>query len=369
MRILYVITDLEVGGVPLHLLRLARHVRGLGCAAAVVSLKPAGPLARRLQAADIEVCSCELTSAGDWRVFERLAAIIRDVAPDLVHSFLFHANTAARVACLLGGFPASRLLCEIQTAEVERTWHLPLDRLTHRLCRLTIGNSPSVIEHLHTRAGIPKDRLYLVLGGIDTEVFRSAPSLARASLSVADDEALLLWVGRLDPVKGLDTLLEAVDVLRAEVPIRLLLAGEGRDRASVEQGVARRGLTDCVTLLGRRDDVPRLLRTADVFVFPSRTEGLPNALLEAMAASLPVVATDVPGCRDLVIDGQTGLLVPPDDAGALAGAVAGLVRDKPLAWALGANACHFVTERFSVGRCHARYVDLYAQVLGKTGPV
>ena len=362
-RILYVITDLEVGGVPLHLLRLAAQVRDSGWLVTVVSLKPAGPVARRLANAGIELLSCEAKGLADWRIFDRLAGFIRDFSPDLVHAFLFHANLACRLVCLLGGFQSSRLICEIQTVEIERSWHLHVDRFTHWLCRVTIGNSPSVIRHLHERAAIPPDRLRLVPGGVDVDAIRSAIPLDRVSLGVTDDEVLLLWVGRMDPIKGLDTLVGAVDRLRREMPIKLLLAGDGDQRRHVEADIARRSLEKHVTLLGQRDDVYRLMKTADLFVFPSRTEGLPHVFLEAMAASLPVVTTDVPGCRDLITDGETGRLVPPDDPAALASAILNTHAAKSQTRSMSAKASHLVSTEYTLQRCCMRYLELYRTVL------
>lgn len=365
-RILYVITDLEVGGVPLHLLRLARHVRDAGSSVIVTSLRGIGPVGERMMDAGIEVRACNACCSADWRVFERLAAIIRDESPDLVHSLLFHANNAARAAAILAGFPRSRLICEIQTVEIERRWHLTVDRFTHRFSAVTVGNSPSVIEHLHTRAGIPRSRLRVIPGGVDAESIRAATPLARNELGVRDDEALLLWVGRLDPIKGLDVLISAVGRLRTRVPVRLLLAGDGPLRRDVECQIASLSLGDVVRLLGRRDDVPRLLKSADVFVFPSRTEGMPNALLEAMLASLPVVTANVPGCRDVVAHERTGLLVPPDDPAALAAAVDRLLTDASLCRRLGDSACHFVNQHHTLPATASACQALYAQVLGRT---
>ena len=361
LRILYVITDLEIGGVPLHLARLAGAMRRAGHDVGVVSLAPVGPVVELLAAEQVPVWSCAAFGPADWRVFDRLAARIQDFGPDLVHALLFHANVACRLACILAGFPTDRLVCEIQTVEIERRWHLVVDRWTHRWCRLIIGNSPSVVTHLHEHAGVPLGRLRYVAGGVDAAAIHAAQPLDRQTLEVAADDVLLLWAGRLDPIKGLDTLLEAVDLLRRQHPVRCLLAGEGPERANVERLISRRDLGEVVTLLGRRSDVHRLMRTADVFVFPSRTEGMPNALLEAMAAGLPIVTTDVAGCRDLVTDGQEGLLVPPDDPPALAGSMTRVIVDRLLAKQLSDTAWHTVASHYTLKHCTEGYIAVYKE--------
>lgn len=362
-HILYVITDLDVGGVPLHLRRLATQMVTRGYACTVVSLSPPGPVAADLLSAGITTLSCEARGGKDVRVFRRLTDIINACRPDLIHAMLFHANVAARLSGSSAGIAPDRILCEIQTVEVERRWHLLVDRLTYDGCRLIVGNSPSVIEHLATRANVPRDHLRLIRGGIDTSRVSSAAALDRAALGVPAASALLLWVGRLDPVKGLDVLVRAfAGVDRARNP-QLLLVGDGPMRESLQREITQLGLTGRVHLLGVRLDVPALLRTVDGFVFPSRTEGLPNALLEAMSASLPIVTTDVPGCRDLVENGKTGLVVPYGDTLALRQAINVLLRDPDAATALGQRAHERVDQHWRLDTMIDAYQSLYREVL------
>jgi glycosyltransferase involved in cell wall biosynthesis len=384
--ILYVITDLELGGVPLHLSRLARKMRERNYRVVVVSLAPIGPVGTHLSADAIEIRSCNGCCGLDYRVISRLGEIIDELNPELIHSFLFHANQAARIAAILGGFPIDRILCEIQTVEVERRWHLWVDRLMHRFCRVTIGNSPSVIEHLHRAAGIPVDRLQLVRGGVDLERIMNAQPADVASLhsglrpinaATAKERCWppsdgpgseasrrsVLWVGRLDPVKGVDFLLRAVAMLAGKSDVRLLLVGDGPERNRLKALAQDLQLQDRVFFLGPRSDVPSLLKIAELFVFPSRTEGLPNALLEAMAAAKPIVATDVPGCRDLIQHEQTGLLVPYGDTPALAAAISRLLADAGLSCRLGQQAQRVAASYWNIADTWNAYFALYARTL------
>lgn len=372
--ILYVITDLEVGGVPLHLHRLARAMKARGYRPTVVSLAPAGPVADMLRGDTIDVQSCQGHGGWDFRVIGRLARILQKVRPDIIHALLFHANVAARRAARKADFPSECVVCEIQTVEVERRWHLWVDRLTHRGCRFTLGNSPSVIEHLAARAKIPRDRLRLVRGGIDPKPLQDAQPLDRSTLNLPPDVPLVLWVGRLDPVKGLDRLLQAFRLaLEAEgeqhiarSDAHLLLAGDGPLRAELEAQIEQLELQGRVHLLGARRDVPSLLKAADVFVFPSRTEGLPNALLEAMAAGCPIVTTDVPGCRDLIEHERTGLLVPYGDTDSLTAAISRLLRDRTTAQELADRAVKEVTKIWHVEGTHDAYAHVYAEILASS---
>ena len=357
--LLYVITDLELGGVPLHLHRLVRAMRAKGITAAVVSLTSLGPVGMLLEADGVTVYSCEGRGGWDFRVITRLAKIIQAAQPGLIHSLLFHANLATRWAAAKVRYSTSRVLCEIQTVEVERRWHLWVDRVTYDGCRVTIGNSTSVIEHLATHAKIPRDRLRLVRGGIDPAPIQAAKSIERTSLGLPHDAAMVLWVGRLDAVKGLSLLIESFRLIAQESNAHLCLAGAGPIREQLERQVRALQLAHCVHFLGSRTDVAALLQAADVFVFPSRTEGLPNALLEAMAAACPIVTTDVSGCRDLIVNGQLGQILPCGDTPALAAAMRLLLRDHTLATQFGAQASEVVGTEWNIRQTHEAYAALY----------
>jgi len=361
-----VITDLDIGGVPLHLHRLALAMRDRGYHVAVVCLAPPGPIAERLQSDDIEVFSCHGRSGWDWRVMRRLKQLLVKTSPRIVHALLFHANLAVRLSARRAGISARRVLCEIQTVEVERLWHLTLDRWTYRRCRLTIGNSPSVIEHLSTQARIPRDRLQLVRGGVDMVWIEGATPIDLASIGLPHDTPLVLWVGRLDPVKGLDYLIDAFATISGSLSAHLVLVGSGEMALSLRERIANAGLSSHIHLLGARDDVPRWLRRADLFVFPSRTEGLPNALLEAMACGLPVITTDVPGCRDLVTHKKTGWLVPFGDTVKLANAIDRLLSNRQLAAQLGLAARQEVEDNWNLMPMLDAYERLYRDILDST---
>jgi len=358
-RILYVITDLEVGGVPLHLCRLATDMHELGHVVRVVSLSPPGPVSEMLAQAGVEVGSCNARSPAGIGALLQLRREIVQFKPEIIHSFLFHANIACRLITPLAGVSRNKLICEIQTVEIERRWHLTVDRWTHRLCRMEIGNSQSVIAHLHHEAGLPESWLRLVRGGVDIERFDRAKPIQKSELGAEGSDRLLVWVGRLDPVKGLEDLLRALVMIRQRFSAHLVLVGDGPERSRLEQLITELDLADCVLLMGVRDDVPEILKACDLFVFPSHTEGMPNALLEAMAAGCAIVCTDVPGNRDLITDGETGLTVPARDSNALADAVVKLLGSRDLSDRLGAAASTLAKESFDSKLVMARYLKIY----------
>jgi len=185
-----------------------------------------------------------------------------------------------------------------------------------------------------------------------------------SDLGIPPGVPTILWVGRLDVVKGIDVLLHALHSVRQRIDVHLLLAGDGPYRATLEPLAAALGLSDRVHFLGVRDDVLALLHSTDVFAFPSRTEGLPNALLEAMACGCAIVTTDVPGCRDLIVHGHAGLLVPPDNANRLSEALLQLLRDGAVAQRLGANAQREVRAHWQFDQTLDAYEAVYRQTMG-----
>ncbi len=170
-------------------------------------------------------------------------------------------------------------------------------------------------EYLVTVIGVAPDCVTRICNGVDTEKFRPADPAARA------DPFVVGSVGRLERVKDYITLARAFALVARESPVspRLVLVGEGSERAAIAGYLEAQGLTHSCELAGARDDVPDLIRRFSVFVLPSRAEGISNTILEAMACGVPVIATNVGGNRELVVDGETGFLVPSGDAGAIAG--------------------------------------------------
>lgn len=360
IRVLIAITDLKVGGTPLDVYRLATSLDPAEFDVRVACLAPPGEVSARLEAAGIATFACNARGPRDVGALWRLARLVRAQRPDVLHAWLFHANTAACLTAPAAGLPPGRVITVILTTETERRWHLKIGGMTCRMCRCVVGNSPAVVEHLHRRAHVPRSRLRTIPGGVDVSRFASAEPIDRLAIGVPSDSAMILWVGRLDPVKGLDELVDAVAMLDDRT-VRLVLCGEGPYESTIRRRVADAGFDDRVCFLGRRDDIPALLAAADVFVFPSRTEGLPNALLEAMAARCPIVTTDAPGCRDLIADGRTGLIAPPRDPAGLADRIRRLIDDRDLAAALGRAAADHVTAHYDFRTTVAAYAALYRE--------
>ncbi|MGP0064860.1 MAG: glycosyltransferase [Isosphaeraceae bacterium] len=362
-----VITDLDVGGAERALTALATRLEPSRWRVGVFCLGGPGRLAEVIRGAGV-ACEClDVSRRRPLQAIARLARRLRRFRPELVQSFMFHANLASRLAAPWAGGPW--VVGGLRVAERQRRWHLTLDRLTARLAVGSVCVSSGVLRFSRDVGGLDPARLTVIPNGIDPAPYDAAEPVPRATIGVPADAHLALCVGRLDPQKGLPDLLDAAERVIAQCPTwHLAMAGDGPDRDWLLGQLAGRAvLGERVRWLGARDDVPGLLKAADVLVHASLWEGMPNAVLEAMAARRPVVGTAVEGTEDLIVPGQTGWLVPPRNPDALARALTEAVADPERCKRLGEAARLRVEHEFSIDVTLAAYERLWAGVIGYLG--
>ncbi len=310
---------------------------------------------------------CECLGASRWnpvQLLVRLARGLRRFRPELVQSFLFHANLAARLSAPWAG--CSWVVGGLRVAEHQKRWHLTLDRLTASLSTGSVCVSKGVMRFSRDVARLDPNRLTVIPNGIDPGPFDAAVPVLRTTLGIPEDTHLALYVGRLDLQKGLPDLLDAAErVIRDKRDWHLALAGDGPSRDWLVQQLAERTpLRENVHWLGQRDDVPGLLKSADVLVHASLWEGMPNVVLEAMAARRPVIGTAVEGTEDLVEAGRTGWLVPPRDVTALYRALVEAAESPERCHRYGEAGRRRVEQEFSLVATAAAYEELWAGILG-----
>jgi glycosyltransferase involved in cell wall biosynthesis len=342
-RVVFFINFLTRGGAEVQMLRLAERLRHAGEDVTLLTIEPPRALEDALAASGVRA---EVLQPRPPRVLRGMHALVRAVVtlrrlrPDVLVCAIYQATVLGRVAGRLAGVPVivSSLRNERQTSARRDL----LLRLTAPLDHWTTTNSALAAERLTTGGVARPGRLEVIpnaLGDGVAALARLEPaaratqrSAVRRELGVADGDFLWTAIGRLEPQKDHATLLDAFARLRARDDggrHHLAVVGTGRLEDDVAARVRAGGLTDHVALLGPRDDVPMLLTAADGLVLSSRWEGLPNVVMEAMAAGLPVVATRVGGIPELVEERSTGLLVPAADPGALAAAMAQVGRMAP----------------------------------------
>jgi glycosyltransferase involved in cell wall biosynthesis len=360
-RITLLVTGLASGGAEKQFVALSRHLTACGWDTEVISLLPAtrqSPITQQF-VGELEESGIPLWSLGFQKgpaVAPGLAALFRRLRrrrPQILCTFMFHANVCGKLVGRLAGVPV--IVSSIRNERFGARWKDHAEACTERLCDVTVVNSESVAASLHARGVLHRDRCRVIPNAIDFSPFVGRPSSVRAAtrrdLGLSDDVFTWLVVSRLDPHKDHASLLRAVARLRRHAPpLRLLVAGDGVLRDPLRGLCRELSLDDTVSWLGFRDDVPNLIAASDASVLASRWEGSPNVVLEALAGGLPVVATDVGGNRDLVVEGTSGFLLPPGDDAALAAAMERVMRLSPeIRTRMGAEGHRFVLRRHDAG--------------------
>ncbi len=244
-------------------------------------------------------------------------------------------------------------------------WQRWVDRRTVSWAHRVVFDAREVMAEIASRVGVHEAQSVYIPNGVALRSAMGRPQEVRRALGAGPGAVVLGTVSRLHPQKGHETLLRAFRGLRGECPDALLwIVGDGRLRASLERLSRDLGITEAVRFLGTRHDVPDLLPAMDLFVLPSWWEGMSNALLEAMAAARPVVATRVDGTRSLIVDGETGWLVEAGDVEGLARRLSHAVGHPEEAARLGRAAADLVAREYSIARMVATYEALYRELLG-----
>jgi glycosyltransferase involved in cell wall biosynthesis len=339
-RILLLVTDLNIGGTPTVVrelaIRLAPFALASGGEIQVASLAPRGPVSDQIAAAGITAHSLDAKGPRNARVVARLLKLIKREKIDTVFSFLLHANAAAAAVSLFAR--NVRFLQSIQTTQPDPKWHWKVQKLAQRAAEKIVVPSPSVAQAAREWCDVPEQKTLVIPNAIDPHDFR------RGGVLPPSLEFPIGFLGRLDPIKRIPDLVTAMrDIPRAHLHI----FGDGSARSQIEQIAQEHGVSHRVTLHGAVQHPQDALSQVQLLVLPSAAEGFGLVLIEAMAASIPIVATNVPGIRDVVKDGQTGILVPLGDPQELAQAINRLIGDEPLRNRLIQAAQADVRKRFT----------------------
>jgi glycosyltransferase involved in cell wall biosynthesis len=365
-RILFVSTSTTIGGAEKTVFTLAT---GLDPArfsvAGVVSLKPEGPYARKIAEKGIAVESLNLARAPRAADAKRLAAVIDRERPDVVHAVMYQAIQLTRMAKKIAAHPFKLVTSPRVNYRSRSLWTLLLDRWLKERDDVLIAECDASRAYLLKKLRYAPAKVITIRNGIDAAGVRVSPDQRRRrrmELQLSSSDVLVGAIGRLDQQKGFSVLIAAMARLK-HAPLRCVILGEGPERPRLEALIEDNGLAGTVRLLGEKDDVPSWLSAFDIYCLPSLWEGLPNSLLEAMALGLPVAASSVDGVPEAVVDGESGLLVPPSDPAALADALTKLAGDSAARERFSAAAKETVRERFALSRMIFDYEAAYAAVL------
>ena len=368
--VVYVIGLMGVGGAERHLLEVFAHLDRRRFAPILYCLTPRPDDAfigdtRRLGVEVVDGGVADtLFGMALVRAVARLRTFLVARRAGIVHGYLFEANLIAALAGRAARVPVT-LVSKRSLDAYHRRARRVACRVANRLADRVVANAEAVKAHVHRTERCALDRIVVIPNGIDvTRLSLDGPP----PIATAGDGRLVGTVGRLSWKKGHADLLDAAALVLHDVPdARFALLGDGPLRGSLERRAASLGIASRVAFLGRRPDGPRILPCLDVFVLPSHIEGMSMSLIEAMAAGCPIAATDVGGNREVVLDGRTGLLVPPREPAQLAKAIVTLLCDRPAALAMAAAARARAAAEFTAETMVARLEALYAGLLRTKG--
>jgi glycosyltransferase involved in cell wall biosynthesis len=371
VRIAHLVTGGELAGGQAIALRLALAARASGHDALVVSPTP-GEFVDQARSEGLPTELVDVTRTVRLAGSVRLARLLRRLEVDILHTHTHvAANVLGRIAAhTAGAAVVSHLHIEnhFRAQRLARAPLVLLDNATARLCTRILAVSEATREAF-VRQGFPAARVETVYNGVDADAIESAPATAlRLELGIEPEALVVGHVGRLAPVKGQRELLEALARMLPRHPlVRAVFLGRdleagGAYQTGLEQRAATLGLADAAHFAGFRANAAGALREIDLLVLPSWIEGLPIVVLEAMAHGKPVVATSVGGTPEAVLDGETGLLVPPRDPGALEAALETLLVDPALRRRLGEAGRRRVREHFDAASMERRVLEVYEEI-------
>lgn len=364
MRICHVVENLNTGGLETVVIAMIREQLKKNHDCIVICLFEKGDLACKLAGTDAEVLECNKSNGFDWQAIKALRKSIMGFRPDCIHS---HNNVAHIYACL------SLLFLPYPLINTKHGLGAKSTRKQNILFRLTRHKTGMYVfvsrdaQHAYIQRGlVPESKSMVLHNGVDVESIPKRSHESRTAYlrqnAIKGEPVLICMVSRLNPLKDHYTLLQAsASLKRDRSDWRLIIIGDGPMRSQIENNISALGLEDCVVLVGNKQDAYNLLQCFDIFVLSSHSEGHSIALLEAAAAGLPLVATDVGGNSEIVND-DIGYLVGHEDVNDLAKTLGVLVQDPLLRSRKGDNALQWVKENASISAMTAAYIEAYRHV-------
>ncbi len=371
-RVLHLIGSFHQGGSERQALQLARLLRIHGRYRVYLAcLSRQGVLRSEAEAVFGAIPEYALTSFFDlnlWTQLRRFARMLCTESITIVQTHDFYTNVFGMAGAALARVP-TRIAAKRETDGVRTSAQRLLERQAYRLAHRIVVNAAAVGEHL-VGEGVPRKKILTVHNGLDFNRLRSTPELTRDSaltaLGLPRDlkTSVTLLANMRHPVKDHPTFLRAAKIVAAEsADVTFLLAGEGELQSSFRALAHDLGIANRTIFLGRCQAISELLAISDVCVLSSRAEGFPNVILEYMGAGRPVVSTDVGGVREVIVDAETGFVVPVGDEREMAGRIAWLVHNPAEAVAMGVRGRQIVEDRFSCEAQMARVEDVYGALL------
>ncbi len=369
IRIMYLLHSLERGGLEKCVATLVNKINPEIFVPSVCCLSELGMSLSLIEKDNVKIFNMEKGDAHEAFLFLRLARLFKREKIDILHTNGWAALFDGFFGAKIGRVPVvvhtehGKDVEDFVQIQQRRVW---ARRLITPFLDQMIAVSDDIKKQFVNVTGLKAEQIVCIHNGIEFHDVEINYKEKRKEIGVKDIEILIGAVGRLESVKNYDVFIQAAELVLKEYPlVKFILIGDGTLKEKLQSLTTKLGIEKSVLLLGERNDVDELLKVMDIFVLPSRSEGLSIALLEAVANKLPIVATNVGGNPEVVIDGKTGILIPSGDVSSLVRAITELLKDEDRRKNMGENGFVVVKEEFTVEKMIANHEELYLSLYKK----
>lgn len=366
ITVLHLIGSLKVGGAEQQLVSIVPHFDKSKFRVVVVTMQPGGGLVKALAKTGIESVCLNFRIRTFIPSLLRFVSILRRERADILHTHMSFASFFGRLGGLCARVPIMITTDHGQDPR-KKPWDIWVEWVFNRFTAARVAVTNDIAEILHTRDHTPRNKIVVIENGVDTDRFRVDKSeglRVRKELGLSDDAIVVGTIARLTWEKGLEVLIEAISELVKTVPqLRCVIVGDGLARQDLEKCCDDFKMRDYVQFTGIRLDVPELLKSFDMFALPSKSEGMPVSVLEAMAAGTPIVSTDVGGIPGVITDHREALMVAAGDNQAFMDAMTELISNPQLAAELAGKASEKVVSQHSAAATVQKLEQVYCRLL------
>jgi glycosyltransferase involved in cell wall biosynthesis len=350
-KIIHLIQALDNGGCENMLLRTLPLVNSFEHK--IITLNRLGELVGQFEKKNISIININQRNIFDIFSYYQLLKEIKKEKPDIIITYLFHADMIGRM--FLQTFTKIKIIPFLRTTYNNKKYRLArlFEYFTKYFAKNYLANSKSVKNFYIKNIGVSSKKITVIPNGIDIDFYDNInrDKNLRENLSLGKKDIAIICVANLYVNKGQKYLLEAFEeIYRENKNIKLLLAGDGNEKESLLRQIENYSSKNNILFLGKRNDVPQLLKISDIFVLPTLFEGMSNAIMEAMTCGLPVITTDIPENRELITNNEVGILIPTQNAIEIKKSLSLLLENESLRKSLGENARKEINKKFGIGK-------------------
>lgn len=357
-RILHLISGLEVGGAEKQLLRILPELQG-DFDNRVCCIRGHGSIGKLLEKKGIKVHYLNIKNIFSPNLIVRFKRVVEEFKPDTLVTYLIHADLYGRVLAKLCGI--RKVLCSQRGILLNWEWLRFFDRLTKSLVTKYTVQTEVTKKELMQKLKLPESKFVVIPNGINLTEFNFEINVhdKKTELKLEENKLNIACVSNLRRGKGHEYLLQAFEkIFENDKNLNLLIVGDGEKMAELKRQAENYHSKNNIHFLGKRNDVKEILKISDIFVLPTLGEGMSNAILEALASSLPVITTDIPVNKEIITDNVTGFLVKPRQSRELSEKIQFLIVNPEIRKELGLNGKKLIENRFAISKISSMWADI-----------